>query len=257
MSYDENRISDLIDGGLNKKKELELQQQLQEENKKLKKENIAKAIIQVMKEVKGMEKKAKVGSGNMAYSGVKDQDVKEVFNEAMAKNGLCILPIYIEEETNVERWIEEGGQYGPKRKQSVFTKVKTKYLLLHESGQSIELSGFGHGVDTQDKSAGKATTYALKNCLLYTFLTPVGKIDDTDATHSNDHSTPPGKTEPPKTPTEPPKTPKPTKWLKPNTVDWQNALEKKKSLEFVKKYYKIRKEDEEAYKKAYESLIKK
>ncbi len=37
MSYDENRISDLIDGGLNEKKELELNiEQLQEENKKLK-----------------------------------------------------------------------------------------------------------------------------------------------------------------------------------------------------------------------------
>lgn len=37
MSYDENRISDLIDGGLNEKKELELTiQQLQEENKRLK-----------------------------------------------------------------------------------------------------------------------------------------------------------------------------------------------------------------------------
>ena len=44
----------------------------------------------------------------------------------------------------------------------------------------------GHGVDPQDKGAGKATTYSLKNCLLYTFLTPVGKIDDTDTTHSDD-----------------------------------------------------------------------
>ena len=44
--------------------------------------------------------------------------------------------------------------------------------------------------DIQDKGAGKATTYALKNCLLYTFLTPVGKIDDTETTHSENIPTP-------------------------------------------------------------------
>ena len=146
---------------------------------------ISKAILNVMKEVKGMEKNSKVGAGASSYDGTKDQDVKEVFNDAMQRNGLCILPTEINESTQVDRW-EESTSYGIKQKQSVFTKVTTKYLLLHESGESIELAGYGHGVDSQDKGAGKATTYALKNCLLYTFLTPVGKIDDTDLTHSND-----------------------------------------------------------------------
>jgi hypothetical protein len=156
--------------------------------------NLALAILNVMKEVKGMEKKSRVGSGNSAYNGTKDQDVKEVFNQALADNGLCILPINIEEETQIDRWSQEefynGKSNGIKQKQSVFTKVKTKYLLLHESGESQELAGYGHGVDPQDKGAGKATTYALKNCLLYTFLTPVGKIDDSETTHSNDIKTP-------------------------------------------------------------------
>ena len=142
---------------------------------------IAAAIIKVMKEVKGMEKNSQVGSGSYGYNGTKDQDVKEVFNDSLSKNGLCVLPIGITESTQIDRWTE-----GSKTKQSVFTKVQTKYMLLHDSGESIELEGYGHGVDNQDKGAGKATTYALKNCLLYTFLTPVGKIDDSDSTHSND-----------------------------------------------------------------------
>jgi hypothetical protein len=149
--------------------------------------NISKAIISVMKSVKGMEKNMKVGKGNYAYNGTSDKDVKEVFNEALAENGLCILPISVEDEIHVERYVD---QYG-KPKMSVMTVVKTKYLLLHDSGESIELAGYGQGVDSQDKGAGKATTYALKNCLLYTFLTPVGKIDDTDTTHSEEIATPP------------------------------------------------------------------
>jgi hypothetical protein len=151
---------------------------------------IAKAIIKVMQSVKGMEKNSNVGSGNYGYKGTKDQDVKEVFNDALATNGLCIVPTSIEPTTRGERWVE-----GTKTKQSVFTEVNTKYLLLHTSGESIELAGYGHGVDNQDKGAGKATTYALKNCLLYTFLTPVGKIDDTDTTHSEDIPTPTKKRE--------------------------------------------------------------
>lgn len=151
--------------------------------------NIAEAIIQVQKAVKGMEKTSNVGSGNNAYKGTKDQDVKEVFNTELSKAGLCILPISIEDTTEVSRWTQLYNGI-EQQKQSVFTKVVTRYMLLHTSGESIELSGYGHGVDPQDKGAGKATTYALKNCLLYTFLTPVGKIDDTDRTHSDDIETP-------------------------------------------------------------------
>lgn len=155
---------------------------------------LAQAILNVMREVKGIEKNSRIGTGASAYDGVKDQDVKEIFNEVMVKYGLCILPIEITENTQIERWEEEdfynGKSKGKRMKQSIFTKVVTKYKLLHESGESCILTGYGHGIDSQDKSAGKATTYALKYCLLYTFLTPVGKIDDTDMKHSDNIPTP-------------------------------------------------------------------
>ncbi len=179
-----------------------------------------------MKEVKGMEKNSRVGSGDYAYDGTKDLDVKEVFNEELAKAGLCILPTDIKEETQIDRW-----QEGTKMKQSIFTKVHTRYLLLHESGESIELSGYGHGVDSQDKGAGKATTYALKNTLLLSFLTPVGKMADTDTTHSNDHQTPPKKDN--------------REWLNPNTMTWSNVVKalsdktKTYTLDQVKLKYKL------------------
>ena len=153
--------------------------------------NLAEAIISVMKEVRGMEKNSRVGSGGSAYNGTKDQDVKEVFNESMAKHGLCMIPFDIQEETKIDRWeeVDVWSKLNPKpmkTKQSVFTKTVVKYMLLHESGESTTVCGYGHGVDPQDKAAGKATTYAMKNALLYTFMTPVGKIDDTETTHSND-----------------------------------------------------------------------
>jgi hypothetical protein len=151
--------------------------------------NITKAIISVMKEVKGIDKSMTVGIGTNSYKGVSDQDVKVEMGKAMEKHGLCLVPTDIEPLHQIDRWTESTN-YGDKQKQSVFTSVKTKYLLMHESGEWIELSGYGHGVDTQDKAAGKATTYALKYTLLYTFLVPTGKIDDADTQASDDLPTP-------------------------------------------------------------------
>lgn len=154
---------------------------------------ISKAILNVMQEVKGIEKSMTVGSGSSSYQGVPDKEVKKIIGESMVKNGLCILPTSIESNYSVSRWEESvvyNGNTTVRQKQSVFTEVKTKYLLIHESGESIELAGYGHGVDSQDKGAGKATTYALKYALLYAFLVPTGKIDDADNHHSDQIASP-------------------------------------------------------------------
>ena len=151
---------------------------------------IVPAIIAVMKATKGVDKSLSVGSGRNAYNGVADKDVKRIMSEQLAKNGLCVVPTKIEEETKFSEWDAEYNG-NTQRKQSLFTKVKTEYLLLHTSGEFITIAGYGHGVDSQDKSAGKATTYALKNALLYTFLVPTGVIDDTENTHSDTYEVPP------------------------------------------------------------------
>lgn len=152
------------------------------------KAELAKAIIAVMNEVAGIEKSLTVGTGNSSYKGVSDKDVKRIIGNAMAKNGLCILPLDVDSKTTINRW-EEMDNYSKqmKTKQLVFDEVSTKYLLLHTSGENQIIAGHGHGVDSQDKSAGKATTYALKNALLYTFMIPTGDIDDTDKTHSSEY----------------------------------------------------------------------
>jgi hypothetical protein len=231
-------------------------------------DELAKAVIKVMQTVKGMEKNSKVGSGSVTYDGTKYSDVAEKFNEVMSENGLCILPTGIEESTKVDRWdeIDPWSKLTPKatkQKQSVFTTVKTKYLLLHISGQSTEIAGYGHGVDPQDKGAGKATTYAIKNALLYTFLTPVGKMDDSELTHSDD-ITIPGKTKtekPAPKKEEPVKSPKVKKedlpWLKTQTPEWdmivnfltkgydgKDGLKKEGTIKLAKERFQISELDE-------------
>jgi len=154
---------------------------------------ISKAIIAVMKEVKNIEKGLSVGTGNSSYKAMSDSMVRSEVKKAMVDNGLSILPIGVQATVKIDRWEEEDSYKKGliKTKQSVFTEVHTKYLLIHESGESIELAGYGHGVDSQDKGAGKATTYALKNTILDTFLIIKGDDVDTDKTHSDDIPVPP------------------------------------------------------------------
>lgn len=146
---------------------------------------ITQALTAVMAAVQNVEKNKTVGLGNNSYKGVEDKDVKVAIRGAMVQNGLAMVPIAIEPNVRIERWEETyGGQTKPK--QSVMTEVKVTYRVLHTSGEYIDIVGYGHGIDTQDKSAGKATTYALKYALLYTFLIPTGSIDDAD----NENATP-------------------------------------------------------------------
>jgi len=155
-------------------------------------QEITKAILAVMEEVKGIEKTMEIGAGKSSYKGVSDKVVKEVLRPVMMKHGLVIVPTSVISKATTERW-EALDYYGkPTTKQSTMTETTTEYLLMHISGESITLAGYGQGVDSQDKGAGKATTYALKYALLYTFLIPTGKIDDADSTHSDEYEVVPG-----------------------------------------------------------------
>lgn len=226
--------------------------------------NITKAIVAVMLKVKGVEKNMQVGSGNYGYKGVSDYEVKKIYSSAMAENGLCILPIDVEDEVTIDTWEEEyNGQ--KKRKQSVFTKVKTKYLLLHTSGESQVITGYGHGIDSQDKSAGKASTYALKYALLYIFLTPTGKIDDADTEHSEEKPSKPTSKTPTKPETKKEEKPKIKELIKPSSYydNLMTAIQNGKvsNIEKVREVYtfsnEIMRDIEAELKKFKESKVKK
>lgn len=153
------------------------------ENKK----ELIEAVLAVMEECQWIDKGTTVGTGSYSYKWVSDKDVKLKVGWSMRKHGLVILPTDVT-PIRVEKteWEEHG-----KTKRSYFTELVTKYTLYHKSGASTQLAGYGQWVDTQDKWAGKATTYALKYTLLYSFLVATGHIDDTDNTHSDDIEMPP------------------------------------------------------------------
>jgi hypothetical protein len=173
------------------------------------KTELYKAIASVMRDVKGIDKSMTIGTGNNAYKGISDKDVKSILGKAMNEHGLIMLPKSYDPVMRLDRWEEvdiysKSNPKDKKTKQSVFVEVKAVYSLIHvETGQSVDIPAYGHGVDSQDKAAGKATTYAMKTAALYAFFVPTGAIDDTDNTHSNDIETPKQNTPPPAAKTPP------------------------------------------------------
>jgi hypothetical protein len=173
------------------------------------KTEIYKAIASVMKDVKGIDKSMTIGTGNNAYKGISDKDVKTVLGKAMNEHGLIMLPKSYDCSMQIDRWEEvdiysKSNPKDKKTKQSVFVEVKAVYSIIHvETGQSVDIPAYGHGVDSQDKAAGKATTYAMKTAALYAFFVPTGAIDDSDKTHSDNIETPPAKTPAPASKTAP------------------------------------------------------
>lgn len=96
---------------------------------------------------------------------------------------------------------------------------------------------------------GSAITYYRRYTLAS--LLSIQSEDDDGNKASKIQQTPPSATPKPQEPV------KPTKYIEPGTIDWQNALEKKKTLTFVKKFYLITPENEKAYEASYKSLTKK
>lgn len=198
--------------------------------------NITAAIIAVMNEVKSIDKAMTVGSGSNAYKGVSDESVKTAIGQAMAKNGLAIVPTEVQATERIDRWEDNG-----RMKQQVFNSVHTKYLLIHTSGEWMELAGHGHGTDTQDKAAGKATTYALKYTMLYTFMVATARIDDSDATHSESHAVP-----------AKPQDDRPWLNTKPGAQNWPDVVAEYKANGWVNilSKYKVNKATKELIEKA-------
>jgi len=78
------------------------------------------------------------------------------------------------EHSVTERQTAKGGA-------SFHHIVKVMFRFVADDGSQVSAVGIGEAADTGDKGAGKAMSYALKVCLLQTFLIPTEEEKDPDA----------------------------------------------------------------------------
>ena len=127
--------------------------------------NLAAAVCQVMARCNFVPQTGK--NSFHKYSYASDADLLTVLQPAMAEAGLALLPHRVQHQT-VEHSPDSKG------KTQWRTEVTITYLLIHTSGECLQIEASGCGIDGEDKGIYKAKTGALKYALRHLFLVPTG-----------------------------------------------------------------------------------
>ena len=158
-------------------------------------------MFNVMNESEAVEKSMVVGSGANSYKAVSEAAMLNMIKPLFKKHRLIIFPIGGEIKDHCMTWEKTDFKGNTAQNLRAMTELKVTYRIMDvDTAEYQDVVGFGNGADPQDKGAGKAFTYSLKNALSKTFMLFSG--EDTDNQHSDDI----GATETPKQ-TKPPAKP--------------------------------------------------
>ena len=132
--------------------------------------NVHQRILAIMEAVSYIKKTDK--KVNNQYTFVSHDDVTAMLHPLLVEHGLTCL-------TSVLDHSQEGNRTG--------VTISLLFTNVDDPRDSVTVFGFGHGIDPQDKGAGKALSYAVKSLLLKTFMLETGDKDNEAV--SIDHKT--------------------------------------------------------------------
>jgi len=141
------------------------------ENEQTEKPMIYAAMAKILAEVGSVSKDRKsIGKFTFAYRGI--DDVMNALHEAFGNHGVFITQRVIEH--NMEP-IEGRG---------IHHTMRVEFTFCALDGSSVRSIVMGECIENGDKGTGKCMSYALKTCLLQTFLIPTeDESKDPDSTN--------------------------------------------------------------------------
>ena len=141
------------------------------ENEKKEKPMIYAAMAKILAEVGSVSKDRKsIGKFTFAYRGI--DDVMNALHEAFGNNGLFITQRVISHDMST---IEGRG---------IHHIMKVEFSFCALDGSTVKSTVMGECIENGDKGTGKCMSYALKTCLLQTFLIPTeDESKDPDSTN--------------------------------------------------------------------------
>jgi len=142
----------------------ELEHQEQEESNgsvPIPRPNIHQRILAVMREISYIQKEDKMV--NDMYRFVSHDAVTAALHPLMVDHGITCL-------TSVTKHKQDGNRSE--------ASILLTFVNVDNPEDRIEVYGYGHGIDNQDKGPGKAVSYAVKMLLLKTFLLETGDRDN-------------------------------------------------------------------------------
>lgn len=138
--------------------------------------NIFEKLESITNELDAIAKNLTVGYGKSAYKAVGEADVLRAVKPLEAKYGVYSYP--------VGRKIIESGfietQDGDVTKKRIFERIETTYRFVNidTPDEYIDIISYGDGIDSGDKSVGKAMTYSDKYALLKAYKIVTGEDPD-------------------------------------------------------------------------------
>lgn len=146
--------------------------------------NIFARMAAVMADLRTVRKNLQIDQGRgKGYKAVGEADVLEAVRPLELRHGIYSFPAAREiVEASVLTTVSEYQGQQKERKQ-LFLRIRTVYRFVNieDPADFVEIVSFGDGVDSQDKSPGKAMTYADKYALLKAYKIVTGEDPDQDA----------------------------------------------------------------------------
>lgn len=145
--------------------------------------NIYEKLGKITAELSAVAKNLEVGVGQAKYKAVGEADVLRAVKPLEEKYGIYSYP---HSRTIVESGTIESTNYKGEVKKSLFERIETVYRFVNveKPDEFIDITSYGDGIDTGDKSVGKAMTYSDKYALLKAYKIVTG--DDPDQYASED-----------------------------------------------------------------------
>ena len=145
--------------------------------------NIFQRLSAITLELSTVAKNLEVNVGKNQYKAVGEADILRAVKPLESKHGVYSYPYsrQIIESGTIEN---EVMDYQTKEKivrKSLFERIETIYRFVNVDNPTeyVDITTYGDGIDTQDKSVGKAMTYGDKYALMKAYKIITGDDPDT------------------------------------------------------------------------------
>jgi hypothetical protein len=143
--------------------------------------NIYQRLLKITEELAIVKKGLTVGSGNFGYKAVGEMDILNAVKPLEIAYGVYSYPMNRVLVSQDILTTEKNGKTSTK----FMMRVETTYRFVNidKPDEFVDQVSYGDGVDSLDKSPGKAMTYSDKYSLMKAYKIMTG--DDPDQSHSN------------------------------------------------------------------------
>ena len=145
--------------------------------------NIYEKLLKISSDLQTVAKNLEISIGGKGYKAVGEADVLRAIKPLEAQYGVYSYPV---KRQIIETGTLESADYKGNVKKQLFERIETTYRFVNteKPEEYIDIISYGDGIDTGDKSVGKAMTYADKYALMKAYKIVTG--DDPDQEPSNE-----------------------------------------------------------------------